>query len=127
MTNWISFRCLQRVLNVIHDTSGRTLPIESRKRRKFPHWDGERRSFNTFIREVVDCIEIDRDLMASDRAVCHDINFSLPTVAKNKVAVFNSSGTQVQWDFRKFIEHLRRTFGNRQEKEDTQELLSKLR
>lgn len=65
--------------------------------------------------------------MGSNRAVWYDINFSLPTVAKNKVDVFNSSGAQVQWDYRKFIENPRRTFGNRQEKEDKQEFLSKLR
>ncbi|KAI0992231.1 hypothetical protein K3495_g15955, partial [Podosphaera aphanis] len=109
------------------DTLKGALPRESRKRRKFPSWDGERRSFNTFIREVEDCIEIDRDLMGTDRAVWYDINYSLPTTAKNKVAVFNASGAQVQWNYRKFLEHLRRTFGNRQEKEDKQELLSKLR
>ncbi|KAI0997861.1 hypothetical protein K3495_g10332 [Podosphaera aphanis] len=40
----------------------------SRIRRKFPTWSGERRHFNRYIKEVEDCIEIDKDHMGSNRA-----------------------------------------------------------
>ncbi|RKF66763.1 putative eka-like protein [Golovinomyces cichoracearum] len=101
--------------------------LHDRKRRKFPTWDGEKKSFGTFIREVEDCIEIDRDILGSDRAIWYDINFSLPSAAKCKVAVFNSSGAKYGWDYKKFIEHLKGAFGNRQEKEDKQELLATIK
>ncbi|KAI0995326.1 hypothetical protein K3495_g12856 [Podosphaera aphanis] len=101
--------------------------LGSRKRRKFPTWSGERRHFNCYIKEVEDCIEIDRDLMGSNRAVWYDINFSLPDVAKQKVSVFNGSGQKLNWDYQLFIDHLKRTFGNRQEREDKIELLSKMK
>ncbi|RKF79502.1 putative eka-like protein [Golovinomyces cichoracearum] len=65
--------------------------------------------------------------MGSDRAVWYDINFSLPSAAKRKVAVFNSSGAQYRWDYTIFIDHLKRTFGNRQEKENKQELLATIK
>lgn len=99
----------------------------NRKRRKFPSWDGETATFNTYIREVEECIEIDRDLMGPDRAIWFDINSSLPTFAKQKVAVFNASGPNIRHDYNQFIAHLKRSFGNRKEKEDKQELLSKIR
>ncbi|RKF82510.1 hypothetical protein GcM3_024028 [Golovinomyces cichoracearum] len=67
-----------------------------RKRRKFPSWEGETATFNTYIREVEECIEIDRDLMGSDRAIWFDINSSLPTNAKQKVAVFNANHLAIE-------------------------------
>lgn len=109
------------------EIQGSSNMLNGRKRRKFPSWDGERRTFNSFIREVLECIDIDRDLMGTDRAVWFDINASLPPTAKLKVSVFNSSGPQINWDYKQFINHLKRTFGNRQEKEDRQEELARLK
>lgn len=65
--------------------------------------------------------------MGPDRAIWYDINFHLPISAKNKVSVFNMSGGQHQWDYRALIAHLKRTFGNRLDLEDKQEILSKIR
>ncbi|RKF81420.1 hypothetical protein GcM1_183032 [Golovinomyces cichoracearum] len=42
---------------------------EIRKRRNFSSWDGEKRNFYSFIHELQDRIEIDRDLMGTNRAV----------------------------------------------------------
>ncbi|KAI0994477.1 hypothetical protein K3495_g13706 [Podosphaera aphanis] len=99
----------------------------SRKRRKFPSWNGDKKYFNCYIKEVEDCIEIDRELMGTDRAVWYDINLSLPAAAKQKVSVFNASGADQNWDFRLFIEHLKRTFGNKQEREDKIALLTSMK
>ncbi|RKF57461.1 hypothetical protein OnM2_073068 [Erysiphe neolycopersici] len=90
----------------------------NRKRRKLPTWNGDRMFFNCFIREVEDCIEIDRDLMGPDRVVLYDINLSLPSAAIQKVSIFNATGAQRSWDYKLFIDHLKRTFGNKQEMED---------
>ncbi|RKF79172.1 putative eka-like protein [Golovinomyces cichoracearum] len=79
-------------------------PAVNRKPRKFQSWNGELQSFNCFLREVEDCIEIDRELMGLDRAVWFGINSSLPVNAKQK-----------------------RTFGNKKEKEDKQEVLANLK
>ncbi|KAI0996689.1 hypothetical protein K3495_g11493 [Podosphaera aphanis] len=86
----------------------------NRKRRKFPTWDGEKFSFNSFIHEVEDCIEIDRELMGSDRAIWYDINHSLPSKAKQKVSIFYASGYKINWNYRIFIDHLKRTFEGNQ-------------
>ncbi|KAI1006939.1 hypothetical protein K3495_g1280 [Podosphaera aphanis] len=40
--------------------------------------------FNCYIKEIEDCVEIDRDLMGINRAVWYDINLSLPSAAKPK-------------------------------------------
>ncbi|KAI0995560.1 hypothetical protein K3495_g12618 [Podosphaera aphanis] len=99
----------------------------SRKRRKFPTWNGDKKYFNCYIKEVEDCIEIDRELMGTDRAVWYDINLSLPAAAKQKVSVFNASGADQNWDYLLFIEHLKRTFGNKQEREDKIALLTSMK
>lgn len=109
-----------------HENKMVTEPI-NRKRRKFPVWDGEKSSFNSYIRELEDCIEIDRELIGSNRAVWYDINYSLPTKAKQKVSIFYAGGGNIDWDYRKFIAHLKRTFSNKKEKEDKQELLTRLK
>ncbi|KAI0990957.1 hypothetical protein K3495_g17230, partial [Podosphaera aphanis] len=88
------------------------IPI-GRKRRKFPTWNGDKKYFNCYIKEVEECIEIDRELMGTDRAVWYDINLSLPSAAKQKVSIFNASGADRNWDYRLFLEHLKLTFGNK--------------
>ncbi|KAI0996647.1 hypothetical protein K3495_g11537 [Podosphaera aphanis] len=84
----------------------------SRKRRKFPTWNGNKKYFNCYIKEVEDCIEIDRELMGTDRVVW---------------CLFNASGADQNWDYRSFIEHLKRTFGNKQEREDKIALLTSMK
>ncbi len=65
--------------------------------------------------------------MGSDRAIWYDINHSLPSKAKQKVSIFYASGCKINWNYRNFIDHLKRTFGNKKEKEDMQEMLSNLK
>ncbi|KAI0991992.1 hypothetical protein K3495_g16194 [Podosphaera aphanis] len=74
------------------------IPV-SRKRQKFPTWNGDKKYFNCYIKGVEDCIEIDRDLMGTNRAVWYDINLSLPSAAKQKVSVFNASGADRGWNY----------------------------
>ncbi|RKF62012.1 putative eka-like protein, partial [Erysiphe neolycopersici] len=107
----------------IHNASS----TANRKRRKFPSWDGDKTTFNSYIRELEDCIEIDREMMESNRAVWYDINQSLPSKAKQKIAIYYARGESVGWDFRLLIEHLKRTFSNKKEKEDKQDLLTRLK
>ncbi|RKF77958.1 hypothetical protein GcM1_215047 [Golovinomyces cichoracearum] len=82
-------------------------PAIYRKPRKFQPWNGEKRFFSGFIWEVEDCIEIDRELMGPNRVAWFDIDSSLLVNAKQK--------------------HLKRTFGNKKEKEDIQEVLANLK
>ncbi|KAI0995108.1 hypothetical protein K3495_g13073 [Podosphaera aphanis] len=56
--------------------------------------------------------------------VWYEINISLSAAANQKVSAFNATGADQYWDYRLFIEHLRRTFGNKQEQEDKIALLT---
>ncbi|RKF58119.1 hypothetical protein OnM2_069035 [Erysiphe neolycopersici] len=97
------------------------------KRRKFPVWDGEKLSFNSHVRELEDCTKIDRDLKGTNRAVRYDLNYLLPSKAKPKVSIFYVGAGSIDWDYRKFIAHIKKTFSNKKEKEDKQELLTQLK
>lgn len=101
--------------------------IVNRKRRKMPQWDGKTKNFNVYMQELEDVIRIDRDLMGGDEGIWIDINASLPWEVKRKVSTFYASGKKKNWNWQEFIAHLRRNFGNKEEKSDMQKLLSKLK
>ncbi|RKF81290.1 putative eka-like protein [Golovinomyces cichoracearum] len=63
----------------------------------------------------------------SERAIWFDINSSLSTNAKQKARIFNANGPNIKYDYNQFIAYLKRSFGNRKEKGEKQELLSKIR
>lgn len=88
----------------------------NRKRRKFPEWDNEKSSFNNYIRELEDYLDIDRNLLGSNIAVWYDVNYSSPTKAKLKVSIFFAGGEGIDWDYRKFTAYLKRTFSNKKKK-----------